>query len=165
MEGVLTLGEYLRRLRRSAGTSLLQLSETTGISYSHLSRIENDSTLPNTEMVVRLAEVLDGDLKEMLRMAKAVPKIILDRMTETSADGHSTKMLRRANLGDLDDSLQPRVRLLTDLLYQHFDLDAEQAQEIAMGVDDLTQLGIDQQTLLVSMIRSLLKGEGGGRTG
>ena len=62
----LTFGEYMRRLRRAKGLNLSDLTQRTELSYSHLSRIENDSSLPQPKTVVEIATALDGDLKRML---------------------------------------------------------------------------------------------------
>ena len=66
MEVQLTFGKYIRRLRRQRKWNLNTLSEQCKLSYTHLSRLENDSVLPTAESVARLAQALDGDLKAML---------------------------------------------------------------------------------------------------
>lgn len=50
------------------------------LSYSYLSRIENDSTVPGPDAVARIAVALDGDLKQMLELADCLPRAILDRI-------------------------------------------------------------------------------------
>ena len=164
VEEQLSLGEYIRRLRRVKAWSLQQLADETDVSYTHLSRIENDSTLPGTEIVVKLADALDGDLKAMLLKAEAVPQQILDRMTETAGDSRSTTLLRRANVGKPGDPLPERVALLSEFLTGHFALDRERAMEIAHGVDTLASLPAEQQTLLITLIQNM-RGAGGGHTG
>ncbi len=82
MERQITFGEHMRRLRRGQRLSLHDLAERTGLSYSHLSRIENDSSLPRPLTVVEIATALDGDLRQMLELAECLPQIILDRMGE-----------------------------------------------------------------------------------
>ena len=52
----------------------------TGLSLSHLSRLENDNGLPNPDTVVKLALALDADLERMLELAKCLPREILDRL-------------------------------------------------------------------------------------
>jgi transcriptional regulator with XRE-family HTH domain len=49
----LTLGEYIRRLRRHKGWGLDELAAATQLSVSHLSRIENDKAIPNADTVVK----------------------------------------------------------------------------------------------------------------
>ena len=59
MPASLTLGETIRRLRRHKKWSLGTLAQETGLSYSYLSRVENDSASPQADAVARLAEALD----------------------------------------------------------------------------------------------------------
>ena len=94
MRSDLTLGEYLRRLRRQRRWGLQQLAESTGLSVSHLSRIENDSAVPNADTVVKLATALDGELDRMLEMADCLPREILDRYVRRASDGDA--VLRRS---------------------------------------------------------------------
>ena len=105
-----TVGEYMRRLRRRKGWTLLELARETGLSYSHLSRLENDKNLPNPETVVKLAGALDGDLDQMLALAKCLPQEVLDLLAP-----------RRTviELGRLPDAnLSPNKRLHHMVLYR-----------------------------------------------
>lgn len=62
----LSFGEYIRRRRRAKRWQLQELAVQSGLSLSHLSRIENDNAVPNPDTVVKLAKALDGDLELML---------------------------------------------------------------------------------------------------
>jgi hypothetical protein len=113
---------------------------------------------------VKLAETLDGDLKQMLSMANALPKQILDRMTETAGTARDTTLLRAANMGGGERPLPERVDRLAALLEAEFGFDSDQATEVALGIEGLTGVHRDARTLLVSLMQSL-GSEGGGRTG
>lgn len=80
VDSSLTLGEYIRHLRRRKGWNLQEMAKETGLSHSHLSRLENDNNLPNPETVVKLAGALGGDLDHMLALAKCLPQEILERL-------------------------------------------------------------------------------------
>jgi transcriptional regulator with XRE-family HTH domain len=67
---------------------------------SHLSRIENDSALPNADTVVKLANALDGELELMLEQAQCLPQEILDRLLRRAAEDQTA--VRRA-AGDQHD--------------------------------------------------------------
>ena len=162
MESTLTLGEYMRRLRRDKNWSLMQLAEETGVSYSHLSRIENDSTLPNTETVAKLATSLGGNLPAMLELARCLPKVILDRIAETASDRESARLLRSAMAGADATRFPDRLQALAVLLGQLFDLPADQARELAVGVETLALFPADRRTALVSFLQSERGGAGGG---
>jgi len=98
MDSALTLGEYVRRLRRRKRWQLQELATETGLSATHLSRIENDSAIPNAETVVKLANALDGDLERMLELADCLPREILDRLVRRVADGDA---VHRLSAGDM----------------------------------------------------------------
>ncbi len=137
-EGELSLGKYIRELRDRKRLSLLEVSNRTKIAYSHLSRIENESTIPNPETIVKLADVLDGDLTVMLQKANKLPRIILDRLMERDravrlqtlqraipgakrepddvADETANRILAKANLseqevGELKEAIETLVGL------------------------------------------------------
>src|SRR5437763_1422986 len=101
----LTLGEYVRRLRRARRWGLQELASATGLSVSHLSRIENDSAVPNPDTVVKLAIALEGELERMLEMADCLPREILERLIRR-AEAESPA-LRRAAGFEKGDSTYP----------------------------------------------------------
>lgn len=66
-EDVLTaVGPRLRALRVAAGTTLNQLSETTGISVSTLSRLESGLRKPTLELMLPLAKAYGVPLDELV---------------------------------------------------------------------------------------------------
>ncbi len=65
--GVLTaVGPRLRALRRERDTTLAQLSETTGISLSTLSRLESGKRKPTLELLLPLARAHGVQLDELV---------------------------------------------------------------------------------------------------
>ncbi|MFI6595914.1 helix-turn-helix domain-containing protein [Nonomuraea sp. NPDC050536] len=66
-EQVLTaVGPRLRALRMAAGTTLNELSETTGISVSTLSRLESGLRKPTLELLLPLARAYGVPLDELV---------------------------------------------------------------------------------------------------
>lgn len=63
------LAKIINEARVIQGFSILELSERTGISPSHISRIETNKRNPSVKMLQKLAVELDLDLKEMLALA------------------------------------------------------------------------------------------------
>ena len=94
MDPAPSLGEYVRRLRRRKRWGLQELAESSSLSVSHLSRIENDNAVPSADTVVKLAGALDGDLDRMLEMADCLPREILERYVHRARDGGA--VLRRS---------------------------------------------------------------------
>ncbi|MCW2868937.1 XRE family transcriptional regulator [Actinacidiphila oryziradicis] len=65
--GVLTaVGPRLRALRRDRGATLAELSETTGISLSTLSRLESGKRKPTLELLLPLAKAHGVQLDELV---------------------------------------------------------------------------------------------------
>jgi transcriptional regulator with XRE-family HTH domain len=60
------VGPRLRALRRERGTTLAQLSETTGISLSTLSRLEAGQRKPTLELLLPLAKAHGVQLDELV---------------------------------------------------------------------------------------------------
>nr|WTB32837.1 helix-turn-helix transcriptional regulator [Streptomyces sp. NBC_00830] len=60
------VGPRLRALRRDRGTTLAQLSETTGISLSTLSRLESGHRRPTLELLLPLAKAYGVQLDELV---------------------------------------------------------------------------------------------------
>ena len=60
------IGKALQRLRRDNHLTLAAVSEKTGVAISTLSKIENNQSSPNFDVLVRLAEGLGLDLIALL---------------------------------------------------------------------------------------------------
>ena len=60
------VGPRLRALRRDRGTTLAQLSETTGVSVSTLSRLESGRRKPTLELLLPLARAYRVPLDELV---------------------------------------------------------------------------------------------------
>ncbi|MBU3868080.1 helix-turn-helix transcriptional regulator [Streptomyces sp. 4503] len=65
-EVLTAVGPRLRALRRTRGTTLAQLSETTGISLSTLSRLEAGQRKPTLELLLPLAKAYGVQLDELV---------------------------------------------------------------------------------------------------
>ena len=161
MSDSLTLGEYVRRLRRRAKKSLQDVTDETGISVSHLSRIENDSNLPSVDLVVRLAHALEGDMDFMLERADCLPKEILSRLTRRAAQGGQV-MRRAAGSGEEDDfatalveDIDPRLR---GALAQRFSVPEEDAAALFNALEQISLMTEQQREVFIEAIALLAKG-------
>ena len=154
MQDQLSLGEYIRRLRKQAKCNLQSVAEKTGISYSHLSRIENDSTVPNANTVASIAEALNGDLKLMLEMADCLPRAILDRIVAREEVGGPASLRRTAGVGGGAVGEGDADPYLVNLALVSGATEAE-ASDLAKGVGQLLQLSPTQRKAVSRLIRSL----------
>ncbi len=153
MNRQLTFGETIRRLRRQKEWSLGMLAEETGLSYSHLSRVENDSASPQADAVARLAEALDGDLRELLELAACLPAVILQRIARRE-EGSPAGSLNRSARRD-DESPRGSVgALVTDLAIQ-YGLQGPEVQELAEAIERLVALPPEQRASITRLILTL----------
>lgn len=88
--------------------SLLDLSTQSHVAYAHLSRIENESTIPSPETIVKIANVIDGDLTVMLQKANNLPRVILDRLIERDAAVRVQALKRAAGSDEPPDYVSSR---------------------------------------------------------
>ena len=153
MKEQLTFGEYMRRLRRSKGLNLSDLTQRTELSYSHLSRIENDSSLPQPKTVVEIATALDGDLKRMLELAECLPQVILDRMVERGED--ATAPLKRSADRRSGQSADMTLSELAMQIARASGATNSEAAGIADAVERLVQLDEHQRSAVTNLIRGL----------
>src|SRR3954466_14376294 len=103
MQSDLSFGEYLRRLRRDRPMPLQDVARKAGLSSTHLSRLENESGLPTTDTVVKIHNVLGGDLTVMLELAQCLPDEILERYIRHADD--KAPAFKRSALGQANDPI------------------------------------------------------------
>jgi len=160
METQLTFGEQMRRLRRDKNWNLQRLSVETGLSYTHLSRVENDSTVPKAETVAKLAEALGGDLKVMLELADCLPRQILDRiMDHDEAMGSPT--LRRAAGQSGRGSSDGETRTGALEVAREAGLSEEEAQEAAGALTAFLRMHAQHRRAVAALIGQLNSEEDG----
>lgn len=153
MNPQLTFGETIRRLRREKRWSLGTLAEQTGLSYSYLSRVENDSASPQADVVARLAEALEGDLTHLLELADCLPRVILDRIIERG-DSVGPTLNRTAGAGRGNPEPDGVGELIVDLALQH-GLSVAEAHRVANAVGRLVMLPDETRRGVTNLILSL----------
>lgn len=65
------LSDEIRRLRRVKGMSVRQLASTLGKTPGYISRIESRGEVPTPELLIHIANELDGDGELLLSLAKS----------------------------------------------------------------------------------------------
>jgi len=146
----------MRRLRRDSKWSLSKLAEKTGLNYPHLSRMENDSTVPRADTVAKLAESLGGDLKVMLELADCLPRTILDRIMSTQEDDTADSLKRtagnRPSPGDQGAIIESFQTALTQVIAQ------DETGSLVQALDELVHLEEHQRNAVINLIHSLASG-------
>ena len=78
--------ERVRELRKAKNLSLRALAEAVGVSFTYISKIENDKLdfgdYPSEDLIRKLATALGTDQDELLVLAKNVPPEIRERVFE-----------------------------------------------------------------------------------
>ena len=101
----MSFGEKVRQLRKAKNLSQRALGEKVGVSFTYISKVENEKLeygdYPSDALIGKLAKALDGDADELLILAKKIPPQIRRRVLERpDAFG---------KLADLDDESLDRL--------------------------------------------------------
>jgi len=76
----------LRELRGRAGIGIKRLAPELGVTYSYLSKLENNQIRPSGELVERVSDYFDYDRDRLLLAAEKVPPEILEILREHPDD-------------------------------------------------------------------------------
>lgn len=90
----MTLGEYLKELRRQRHLTQRQLAEKAGVDFSYLSKIENNRLehTPSIKTLQDLARILEVDELELMELANKVPPVL----EAIARDKDAMRFFRRA---------------------------------------------------------------------
>lgn len=69
MDEAQKLGNIVRRQRNRLGMTLVDLAKKSGVSISHLGRIENAQRYPSANVLRKIAKPLNLDEKELFSLA------------------------------------------------------------------------------------------------
>lgn len=79
-------GERLRELRKAKNLSQRTLGSLVGVSFTYISKIENEKLdfgdYPSEELICKLATALEVDEDELLILAEKIPAAIRERLFE-----------------------------------------------------------------------------------
>lgn len=79
-------GERLRELRKANGLSQRALGVKVGVSFTYVSKIENEKLdfgdYPSDVLIHRLAVALEADEGELLLLAKRIPEPVKKRVLQ-----------------------------------------------------------------------------------
>jgi transcriptional regulator with XRE-family HTH domain len=82
----MNFGERIRELRKAKNLSQRDLATKTGVSFTYISKIENEKLdfgdYPSEELIRKLAKVLRADADELLLLAEKVPDRIKKRVIQ-----------------------------------------------------------------------------------
>jgi transcriptional regulator with XRE-family HTH domain len=82
----MNFGIRIRELRQGKNLTLRDLAKQTQVTFTYLSKIENQrlsfGEYPSSDLIAKLAEVLESDADELMLLAKKVPESIRHRVLE-----------------------------------------------------------------------------------
>lgn len=82
----MTFGERIRELRKGKNLSQRDLATEVKVSFTYISKIENEKLdfgdYPSEDLILKLAKVLDADADELLILAKKVPENVKKRVMQ-----------------------------------------------------------------------------------
>ena len=79
-------GNIVRELREKKGLGIKRLGPDIGVSYTYLSKIENDKTKPSEEFIEKIADYFEYEKEELLIRSGRLPKDIIDIIKENPKD-------------------------------------------------------------------------------
>jgi transcriptional regulator with XRE-family HTH domain len=104
-------GERLRELRKAKNLSQRTLGNRVGVSFTYISRIENEKLefgdYPSEDLICKLAKALEVDEDELLILAEKIPERIRRRVLERP---DAFRRLADLDDGELDDVLRRLAR-------------------------------------------------------
>ena len=85
-EAGMRFGHRIRELRTAKQMGQRQLAAAVGVSFTYISKIENEKLdfgdYPSEELIIRLARKLGADADDLLLRAKKIPSSIRRRVLE-----------------------------------------------------------------------------------
>lgn len=68
---MIEFGQAVKELRHKKGLTLLQLAHEVGLKHApYICHVENHNEIPSPEMVVKLAQALGADVRNLISLAR-----------------------------------------------------------------------------------------------
>lgn len=82
----MNFGGRIRELRHRKNLTLRDLAKQTDVTFTYLSKIENQNLsfgeFPSSDLITKLAKILNVDADELLLLAEKIPDTIRNRILE-----------------------------------------------------------------------------------
>jgi transcriptional regulator with XRE-family HTH domain len=109
--------KVIREARRNSGLTQLELASLCDISDVYISQIENGHRIPSSQISVALANALQLDPKELVRLAQGLKEPVMAEYFPTSEDGNPLWVTVHPSiyvlLNSLEEAKLSEERLLT----------------------------------------------------
>ena len=87
------LGIILKARRREKGLTLSQLVSLSGVSMSHIARVERGERFPSGHILRKLAEPLGFSETELLKLAGVMPRDAVDDRLDSLKEGIKAEII------------------------------------------------------------------------
>ena len=166
-------GPQIRALRRAKDLTLRDISEASGLSVSHLSRLENGLATPTADTVVRIQKVIGGDLSELLKLAHCVPQELFSvwkfRPEDIRADAAAHLFVPIRSMADgpplrVVNGSSEEVRAsradaeLHQVIQSHFLLACDAADVMVRALHNLAALEDDERGHFLAVLQMAVRG-------
>lgn len=87
----MTIGERVQKIRREHNKSLRGLASEVGISVAYLSNIEKGESSPTVQVLQKLADALNVEVRELTEAVEEKPAFELPKSLQGFIDSYSSK--------------------------------------------------------------------------
>ena len=143
----ITIGEYLKKLRKKQNMTLESLQEKSGVSNSHISRIERGLREPSPDTLKKLSTALGADYADLMDIAGYLPMdCITQRMERANRIDPATAKIKSVL------SEEPELAIFWDQLSKRPDL-----QLLFKQTKNMSPKGVKQ---IIRIIQAIEEEEG-----
>ena len=90
----ISFGQRVKELRLDKEIGLRELGRLVDISAMHISNLEKERVMPSSELVTKIAKTLEGDVDELLHLARLIDPEVANVIHENPY--HVPNLLRSA---------------------------------------------------------------------
>lgn len=153
----MVIGERLKMARKMAGLSQQELGEEAGVSRMSISKYERDINVPRSQVLIKLAKVLDVKIEYLLRPIEISLSIPMFRKRTALSKKAESKILERtrdwverylqveALFSDIprfsDPQLKRPIRSLEDV------------EKAAVQLREIWELGLDPINNMIEVLK------------
>jgi len=109
----MTFGSRIRESRRAKNLTLRDVAKKVKVTFTYLSKIENQKLsfgeFPSVELILKLARALDADPDELLLLAEKIPDAIRQRVLQRPDVFRKMAELDDKRLDDVLEFLERRA--------------------------------------------------------
>jgi transcriptional regulator with XRE-family HTH domain len=111
----MSLGENVKRIRKSKCLSILDIKELTGLSKSTISELENDKSSPTSNTLTKIAKALNVSIDDFFK-TEIIQDNEIDKLDKDLKD-------LSPKLAKLSPSERKRILTIIDLMLQENDIE------------------------------------------